>query len=47
MSECQTVWIAGLDPDQDRYYVGPDLSPNCLPKLSTNNNALIVKVDKE
>ena len=20
----------GLDPDQDRHYVGPDLGPNCL-----------------
>ena len=47
MSECQTVWSPGLDPDQDRLNVGPDLSPNCLPRLSTNNNALIVKIDKE
>ena len=23
----------GLDPDQDRQYVGPDLGPNCLQKL--------------
>ena len=26
LSECQTV----LDPDQDRWFVGPDLGPNCL-----------------
>ena len=24
-----------LDPDQDRRSVGPDLSPNCLQRLST------------
>ena len=23
-----------LDPDQDRRYVGPDLGPNCLQRLS-------------
>ena len=23
-----------LDPDQDRPYVGPDLGPNCLQRLS-------------
>ena len=26
LSECQTV----LDPDQDRWFVGLDLDPNCL-----------------
>ena len=24
----------GLDPDQDRHSVGPDLDPNCLQRLS-------------
>ena len=24
----------GLDPDQDRSYVGPDLGPYCLQRLS-------------
>ena len=24
----------GLDPDQDRHSVGPDLGPNCLQRLS-------------
>ena len=26
----------GLDPDQDRHSVGPDLGPNCLQKLSAD-----------
>ena len=26
----------GLDPDQDRCSVGPDLDPNCLQRLSAN-----------
>ena len=25
-----------LDPDQDRHFVGPDLDPNCLQRLSTD-----------
>ena len=25
----------GLDPDQDRHFVSPDLDPNCLQRLST------------
>ena len=24
----------GLDPDQDRHSVGPDLDPNCLERIS-------------
>ena len=24
----------GLDPDQDRHFVGPDLDPNCVQRLS-------------
>ena len=26
-----------LDPDQDRPFVGPDLGPNCLQKLSADH----------
>ena len=26
-----------LDPDQARPFVGPDLGPNCLPKLSADD----------
>ena len=28
-----------LDPDQARHIVGPDLGPNCLQKLSTDNTS--------
>ena len=28
----------GLDPDQDRRSVGPDLGPNCLQRLSADDN---------
>ena len=27
----------GLDLDQDRQFVGPDLGPNCLQRLSADN----------
>ena len=27
----------GFDPDQDGYYVGPDLGPNCLQRLSADD----------
>ena len=27
----------GLDPDQDRRSVGPDLGPNCLQRLSADD----------
>ena len=27
----------GLDADQDRHYVGPDLGPNCLQRLSAED----------
>ena len=27
----------GLDPDQDRHFVGPDLDPNCLQRLSADD----------
>ena len=26
-----------LDPDQARHFVGPDLGPNCLQRLSAND----------
>ena len=42
-----TLWILdffntirvsnSLDPDQARYFVGPDLGPNCLQRLSADN----------
>ena len=28
-----------LDPDQARRFVGPDLGPNCLPRLSADDTA--------
>ena len=28
-----------LDPDQDRHFVGPDLGPNCLQRLSAYNKS--------
>ena len=28
----------GLDSDQDRHSIGPDLGPNCLQRLSTDDN---------
>ena len=27
----------GLDPDQGRHYVGPNLGPNCWQRLSTDD----------
>ena len=27
----------GLDPDQDRHFVSPDLDPNCLQMLSMDD----------
>ena len=29
----------GLDPDQARHFVGPDLSPNCLQRLSADDKS--------
>ena len=29
----------GLDPDQERPCVGPDLCPNCLPRLSVDDKS--------
>ena len=28
-----------LDPDQDRHFVGPDLDPNCLQRLSADDKS--------
>ena len=28
-----------LDPDQARHFVGPDLDPNCLERLSANDTS--------
>ena len=33
LSGTQSRVSNGLDPDQDRKYVGPDLDPNCLQRL--------------
>ena len=34
----------GLDSDQDRQSVGPDLGPNCLQRLSADNkNCLLAR----
>ena len=34
----QTIRVSNsLDPDKAGHYVGPDLVPNCLKKLSTDN----------
>ena len=29
----------GLDPDQDRHYVGPDLGPNCVKRSSADDTS--------
>ena len=29
----------GLDPDQDRHSVGPDLGPNCLQRKSADDKS--------
>ena len=44
-----TLWIVDffntisvsnrLDPDQARHFVGPDLGPNCLQRLSADNKS--------
>ena len=28
-----------LEPDQDQYFVGPDLGPNCLQRLSVDDKS--------
>ena len=35
----------GLDPDQDRHSVGPDLGPNCLQRLSADDKSPLAKKD--
>ena len=37
----------GLDPDQDRPSVGPDLSPNCLQKLLADKKLPLANLRKE
>ena len=34
--ENSTRVSSGLDPDQAQHNVGPDLGPNCLPKVTTS-----------
>ena len=35
-----TIWVSNsLDPDQVRHFVGPDLDPNCLQRLSADKKA--------
>ena len=35
-----TIRVANsLDPDQARHFVGPDLGPNCLQKISADNSS--------
>ena len=29
----------GLDPDQDRLNVGPDMGPNCMQRLSADDKS--------
>ena len=33
----------GLNPDQGRHYVGPDLGPNCLQMLSADDKGKVLK----
>ena len=33
----------GLDADQDQRYVGPDLGPNCLKRLSANDKSPLAR----
>ena len=33
----------GLDPDQERYFVGPHLDPNCLQRLSADDKVAASK----
>ena len=35
-SECQTAWILIRPDDSSGLIVGPDLGPNCLPRLSAD-----------
>ena len=33
----------GLDSDQERHSVGPDLDPNCLQRLSADGQLLLAR----
>ena len=33
----------GLDPDQDRHFVGPDLGPICLQRLSEDDKSPLAR----
>ena len=36
----ETIKVSNrLDPDQARHFVGPDLDPNCLQRLSADNSS--------
>ena len=35
--------VINLDPDQDRLFDRPDLSPNCFQRLSADNKAIASK----
>ena len=35
--------VNSLDPDQNQHFVGPDLGPNCLQRLSADNKVLANK----
>ena len=35
-----------LDPDQARHFVGPDLGPKCLQKLSADDTSRQLSLDK-
>ena len=34
-----------LDPDQARHFVGPDLGPNCLQRLSADNKSPLAGIE--
>ena len=33
----------GMDPDQNRHFVGPGLGPNCLQRFSTSGKSSLSK----
>ena len=37
-------WQIVLDPDQAGRFVGPDLGPNCLQRLSTGKDLNVIKL---
>ena len=36
LSTCNIKVSNGVDPDQDRHFVSPNLGPNCLQRLSAD-----------